>query len=244
MYQVNYAGLKRRDLYDEIVAIVEGDRTKMKYPNRVATQILNSPYMKQLDAKSLLEIQNQQERLNKEKLKDMIIKSMSSSLGDHHSMVKVLTDKSRLEPAHESLKKDLGDLAAADETFEDARSEVGDNLDVHNKLKELRRYRASKMSVDMLEELRQTGAPFGDRAEAAVNVNSISPKDIASLQSMVYERGVENEQMKPERERMMMRMIDLEQQKRRELADLKALETLKAHDEERTKQIRLLTDEN
>jgi hypothetical protein len=45
----------------------------MKYPNRVATQILNSPCMKQLDAKSLLEIQNQQERLNKEKLKDMII---------------------------------------------------------------------------------------------------------------------------------------------------------------------------
>ena len=87
MLLVNYAGLKRRDLYDEIVAIVEGDRTKMKYPNRVATQILNSPYMKQLDAKSLLEIQNQQERLNKEKLKDMIIKSMSSSLGDHHSMV-------------------------------------------------------------------------------------------------------------------------------------------------------------
>ena len=37
------------------------------------------------------------------------------------------------------------------------------------------------MSVDMLEELRQTGAPFGDRAEAAVNVNSILQKT-----SLVY----------------------------------------------------------
>ena len=76
-----------------------------------------------------------------------------------------------------------------------------------------------------------------------MNVNSISAKDIASLQSMVYERGVENEQMKQERERMMMSVIDLEQQKRRELADLKASETLKAHDEERAKQTIFLTDE-
>ena len=43
MYQVNYSGLKKRESYDEIVAIIEGDQTKVKYPNRVALQIMNSP---------------------------------------------------------------------------------------------------------------------------------------------------------------------------------------------------------
>ena len=49
MYQVNYSGLKKRESYDEIVAIIEGDQTNVKYPNRVAMQIMNSPHTKQLD---------------------------------------------------------------------------------------------------------------------------------------------------------------------------------------------------
>ena len=36
MYQVNYNGLKKRESYDEIVAIIENDQTKVKCPNRVA----------------------------------------------------------------------------------------------------------------------------------------------------------------------------------------------------------------
>jgi hypothetical protein len=34
MYQVNYNGLKKRESYDEIVATIENDQTKVKYPNR------------------------------------------------------------------------------------------------------------------------------------------------------------------------------------------------------------------
>ena len=51
MYQVNYNGLKKRESYDEIVATIENDQTKVKYPNRVASQIMNSPSMKQVDGK-------------------------------------------------------------------------------------------------------------------------------------------------------------------------------------------------
>ena len=49
MYQVNYKGLRRRESYDEVVSIIENGQTKVEHPNRVAVQILNSPYMKQLD---------------------------------------------------------------------------------------------------------------------------------------------------------------------------------------------------
>ena len=61
MYQVNYKGLRRRESYDEVVSIIENDQSKIKYPNRVAVQILNIPYMKQLDTEALMDMQNQQD---------------------------------------------------------------------------------------------------------------------------------------------------------------------------------------
>ena len=56
MYQVNYSGLKKRESYDEIVAIIEGDQTKVRYPNRVAMQIMNSPYMRQLEYEAVMDV--------------------------------------------------------------------------------------------------------------------------------------------------------------------------------------------
>ena len=68
MNRVDYTGLKKRDTYDEIVALVEAGGGVIKYPNRVASQILNSPYMKQIDNETLMDLQNQQDRLNKQGL--------------------------------------------------------------------------------------------------------------------------------------------------------------------------------
>ena len=83
MNRVNYTGLKKRDTYDEIVALVEsGGGGVIKYPNRVASQILHSPYMKQIDNETLMDLQNQQERLNKQGLKDMLTKTIAQATGD------------------------------------------------------------------------------------------------------------------------------------------------------------------
>ena len=71
MYQVIYNYLKMREPYDEIVAIIENDQTTIKYPNRVALHIISSPYMKQLDYETVTDAQNQQNKLAKQKVKDM-----------------------------------------------------------------------------------------------------------------------------------------------------------------------------
>ena len=72
MYQVNYKGLRRRESYDEVVSIIENDQTKIKHPNRVAVQILNRPCMKQLDTEALMDMQNQQDRMSKNKMKQLV----------------------------------------------------------------------------------------------------------------------------------------------------------------------------
>jgi hypothetical protein len=81
MYQVNYSGLKKRESYDEIVAIIEDDQTKVRYPNRVAMQIMNSPYMKQLDYETVMDVQNQQDRLAKQKMKDVVLQEIARQTG-------------------------------------------------------------------------------------------------------------------------------------------------------------------
>ena len=72
MNRVNYTGLKKRDTYDEIVALSEAGGGVVKCPNRVASQILNSPYMKHIDNETLMDLQNHQDRLKKQGLKDML----------------------------------------------------------------------------------------------------------------------------------------------------------------------------
>ena len=45
MCQVDYTGLRKRQSYDDMVAIIENDQTKIRYPNRVALEIISSPYI-------------------------------------------------------------------------------------------------------------------------------------------------------------------------------------------------------
>ena len=40
---INYTGLKKRKSYDKMVNFIENDKTKIKYPNRDAMRLLNTP---------------------------------------------------------------------------------------------------------------------------------------------------------------------------------------------------------
>ena len=95
MNRVNYTGLKKRDTYDEIVALVESGGGVIKYPNRVASQILNSPYMKQIDNETLMDLQNQQDRLNRQGLKDMLTKTIAQATGKTHLEIRALVDQEK-----------------------------------------------------------------------------------------------------------------------------------------------------
>ena len=99
MNRVNYTGLKKRDTYDEIVALVEAGGGVIKYPNRVASQILNSPYMKQIDNETLMDLQNQQDRLNKQGLQDMLTTAIAQATGKTHMEMRSLVDQEKRDSA-------------------------------------------------------------------------------------------------------------------------------------------------
>ena len=48
MFGIDYNGLRKRQSYDDLVNYIETDPNKIRYPNRKATFIEQSHYMKQL----------------------------------------------------------------------------------------------------------------------------------------------------------------------------------------------------
>ena len=153
MFQINYNGLRKRDLYDEIVAILENDPTilkypdrvpksrkrgypvirddlnaKVNYPDRVATKTLNSPYMKQIDGETLLEVQKQQERLSKESLKKMMIQAIADATGLPNKQSTAVADKAKKAEIVDKVKPELIHMAKGDTDTEDYRSAIGDDL--------------------------------------------------------------------------------------------------------------------
>jgi hypothetical protein len=74
MYGVNYNGLRKRDTYDEIVKYIESDPTKIRYLNRQATFLEQSHYMKHLGGEDYIQMEEQQLRASKEKVKEDIIR--------------------------------------------------------------------------------------------------------------------------------------------------------------------------
>ena len=77
---LNFAGLRKRDSYDEIVNYIETAQTKMQYPNRSATFLLNTPQYS-----SLLEndgLDEQEEQIKKSKIKSTL-KTLSCGKEKH-----------------------------------------------------------------------------------------------------------------------------------------------------------------
>ena len=54
---INYTGLRKRDSYNEIINYIQTGQPKIKYPNRTATFLLNTPQYS-----SLLELDGMNEQ--------------------------------------------------------------------------------------------------------------------------------------------------------------------------------------
>ena len=93
---------------------------KIKCPNRIASHILNRPYMKRIDEESLLDLQNQQDITQKEKLKANLIQLMSHETGMPHVVFKAKVEPSKTQ--FFDLTKDEAD------GVEEFRSAIGSHL--------------------------------------------------------------------------------------------------------------------
>ena len=61
-----YNGLREREHYDEIVGYLIGGQEMIRYPDRFAKQIRNSPYLTQLDGDGYMEMVELEEKLKRQ----------------------------------------------------------------------------------------------------------------------------------------------------------------------------------
>jgi hypothetical protein len=81
MFALNYNGLKKRETYDEVVDYLMNNREKIKYPNRLAKQIRNSPELSNLldgDGVGALDIEQQQRRAALEVERQQVIREVAN----------------------------------------------------------------------------------------------------------------------------------------------------------------------
>ena len=80
MHGINYNGLRKKETYDELIDYVMNKQEKIKYPDRTAKFLRESPQLSNLldgDGEGILEMEEQQKRQRQEVEKEHTIREMA-----------------------------------------------------------------------------------------------------------------------------------------------------------------------
>ena len=168
MYQVNYNGMRKRDTYDEIVYSLENDKLKIKYPDRRASMMLNSPQVSNIRYGTSLDVDELHDKINKDKMIEHFINQMSSSTNTHSALNSYTYRRpSGVEPGVDwSMDENL------DRQREHASQQVGQN-------EEQRRLRQERIRELLRSHLRSSvpRSEASSSATAHMNDNFYDPED-------------------------------------------------------------------
>ena len=109
--------LRKRPTYNELINYLEFEQPKIKFPNRDATFLRNSPYLSQFDGQSWIDLEKQENDINKERMKEMEIRRQGQSTA---------------QTVRASLSRDRSQnlsVSMFDTNYDDAEDEYMDDLE-------------------------------------------------------------------------------------------------------------------
>jgi len=86
-------GLRKRPTYNEVINYLENEQPKIKYPDRRATFLRNSPYLTQFDGDSWIDLDEQENNIAKEKLKEEEVKRIASETKETAQVIRATRKK-------------------------------------------------------------------------------------------------------------------------------------------------------
>jgi hypothetical protein len=96
---IEYHGLRERPNYEDIVNYLATEKPKQDYPfDRKATILRNSPYMTMLDGENGMDLTDFENRLEKDKLREILIRENSRSTGESLASSRASTSVGRDTP--------------------------------------------------------------------------------------------------------------------------------------------------
>ena len=99
-----YNGLRKKTTYDGLIDYIQNKQPTIKYPNRLATQIMNSKELTKLDDLGMGGIEEQQENIAKEKQRVVLIQQQAEREGTTAKNLMSMRTKPRISKAQR--KKD------------------------------------------------------------------------------------------------------------------------------------------
>ena len=149
-----YHGLRERPHYEDIVNYLATEKLKTNYPfDRKATILRNSPYMTMLDGENGMDLQDFENRLEKDKLRDIILREHSGSTGGSLASSRASASVGRYTPPIHANDVDEG--------IAGEMSDHDDMLDAHRAMQDSRRAAMGELGAQAVEGL------HGPRDEAA-----------------------------------------------------------------------------
>ena len=72
-------GLRKRPSYDEVIDYLETEQPKIKYPDRRATFLRNSPYLSQFDGDSWMNLDEQDNRMRMQQMRELEMRRVAAA---------------------------------------------------------------------------------------------------------------------------------------------------------------------
>jgi hypothetical protein len=138
-YGVNLTGLKHKDTYEDVIGYINTTKNTIKYPDRRAKQLRNSPYLSFLDGEGLEHMKEQQINAIKEQHKDDLIREAGMSSNSSNSAIESRIQSSAASSrSYMSAEPEQFDMTI-DDTMEDVEQEINIALDAQAENEEAKR---------------------------------------------------------------------------------------------------------
>jgi hypothetical protein len=148
---VNYKGLVKRETYDEIVDYLENGQEKIRYPNRKAKQLRESPYLTNLldvDGDGTMEMEKQQSNTMRAQEVEHAVRQMTGKTNQTAAVIRSNNNKqSKTMPQSYAMNSDYEDVMS--KSNNDISNHIQDQYDALD----VKRTRNLKMLGDHLSEV-------------------------------------------------------------------------------------------
>ena len=182
MYGLNYEGLTKRKSYEELVEYLQFDQPKIKYPDRTASQIRNSPQLSNLLDGEGLDIKVMQDQQSDRLLmqqKDNIIKEIARRNNETAQHLRAHESRDAIDPDQFEIGGSTTSDGGADII------EEYDNLEEANE--QVKKENRAKIANAVLGGLRATGQIAGVSASLLGKSAYYVTKGAYNVASGLYE---------------------------------------------------------
>ena len=164
--------------------------------------------MKQLDAETMLDLQDDTLRSQKEKLKQMVINEIASQSNIPRVILQARAQTAKSEKAVLTAQRNLQDVAVGDDDIEDFRSAVGEELAEHEKRRVEKLAAASRLATESLEGVHVTPVKVFAKS-TQIGFEPSQSRESGAGHVMYAQR---NEELRKQHEEQQQRIRELEKE--------------------------------